>query len=242
MILEELVGKLDWHGSTAQLNRLLYLCEHYELYNARQDFLRSLIFKFIRECEWSSALNWALITDLKDLQSQVARKVLLNVSSERIGQMRVFDALSEQFIASPELIILYKFYLFKKHLTNGELRLATGLLHELFVDNYCPLEFHAILFDEMIKLLAISHSNGNVVFGDANASTLDRDAIMDMFRTLSMFQIRRKMITNTNSQNYDKIVGDTSASGLQTRVEDQITTLRPMLTSALAASTCMHNS
>ena len=116
----------------------------------------------MRECEWSSALSWALLTNSTDLQSNVARKVLLSVSPERIGKMRVFNALAEQFITSPELILLYKFYLLKRHLANGELRQATGLLHELFIDNCSPLEFHAILFDEMIKILAIFRSNGDI--------------------------------------------------------------------------------
>ena len=73
-------------------------------------------------------------------------------------------------------------------------------------------------------------------------TSLDREAIMDMFRTLSMFQIHRKMTTPSNHQKDGRIFpsienyqDDTIATQLQTRVDDQISTLRPMLTSALAA-------
>lgn len=70
--------------------------------------------------------------------------------------MHVFDALSEQFVDCAELVLLYKFYTFKHRLLAGELRQAVQHLHELFVDNSSPAEFHVVLFEEMIRVLSTS--------------------------------------------------------------------------------------
>lgn len=80
--------------------------------------------------------------------------------------MRIFDAMSDAFLVSPELILLYKFYTFKRHLYRGELREAMVDLHQLFVDNSSPPEFHAVLFDEMIKILSANSMFGTGKRGD----------------------------------------------------------------------------
>ena len=154
-VLNERIGTLDWGGCIIKVNRLLTLCQRYGLEFAKQDILRAVTYKyayrkfafnsncftrFLRSGDWSDALGWALRTDSLELQSHVARQILLNVSSEQIGQMRIFDALAEEFLTSPELVLLFKFYTFKHQLFRGKLNRAITLLHELFMDSCSPIE------------------------------------------------------------------------------------------------------
>lgn len=93
--------------------------------------------------------------NFNELTVQVARRILQGViPSERIGQMRIFEALAEQFVDCAELILLYKFYTFKRLLLEGETRQAVQRLHELFIDNSSPTEFHLVIFEEMVQILA----------------------------------------------------------------------------------------
>uniref|UniRef100_A0A915D111 Nuclear pore complex protein Nup85 n=1 Tax=Ditylenchus dipsaci TaxID=166011 RepID=A0A915D111_9BILA len=142
--------------------------------------------KFLREKEWSTSLGWALRNGSHELIDQVSHKVLINADPECIAQMRIFDAMSDTFLTTPELVLLYKFYTFKRHAVRGELKEAVADLHQLFIDNSSPAEFHAILFEEMIKMLSATLGNG--YGGDIQLPNLDKNAILDMFRAISLFQ------------------------------------------------------
>lgn len=90
-----------------------------------------------------------------DLAVQVARQILQGaIPAARIGQMRIFESMAEQFVSAAELVLLYKFYTFRRRLFDGELRQAIQLLHELFLDNSSPIEFHVVLCEEMLRILA----------------------------------------------------------------------------------------
>lgn len=120
---------------------------------ARDHLTRSLAEHYIRAAEWSSALGWSLRNGSVELISHVARRIFIEVRVERIARMRLFDALSEAFLVTPELVLLYKFYNYKRQQMEGHLAEAVDLLHELFVDNSTPVEFHVVLFEEMIRML-----------------------------------------------------------------------------------------
>lgn len=106
------------------------------------------------EKEWSTALSWALRNGSAELIGTVSQKVLCEAKPDQIVQMRIFDAMSDKFLVTRELILLYKFYTMKRHQYRGELRDAVDILYQLFVDNISPEEFHVVLFDEMLKLLS----------------------------------------------------------------------------------------
>lgn len=114
----------------------------------------NFFYRFLKEKEWSTALSWALRNGCAELIGVVSQKVLCEAKPNQIVQMRIFDAMSDKFLVTRELILLYKFYTMKRYQFRGDLREAVNILYELFVDNISPEEFHVILFDEMLKLLS----------------------------------------------------------------------------------------
>ncbi|KAI1728608.1 nup85 nucleoporin domain-containing protein [Ditylenchus destructor] len=202
-ILEERVSGLDWRGNTKLAERIISICDKHDLLNAKYDITRAVTLKYLMDKEWSTALGWALRNGSTELISHVARKLLVHSSPEQISQMRIFDAMSDAFLVSPELILLYKFYTFKRHLYRGELREAMVDLHQLFVDNSSPPEFHAL-------------------------PTLDKNAVSDMFRALSMFEQYQKI----------RLGGDPPPpkAPIQERIEELTKILRPLLCNVLATS------
>ena len=88
------------------------------------------------------------------LAAHVAKRILQGaIPSSKIGQMRIFESMADQFVDCSELVLLYKFYTFKRRLCEGNLRQAIQLLHELFIDNSSPIEFHVTLAEETARLL-----------------------------------------------------------------------------------------
>jgi hypothetical protein len=67
--------------------------------------------------------------------------------------MRIFESLADQFVDCAEFVLLYKFYTFKRHLIEGDLRQAVQILHELFLDNSSPTEFCIVLVQELCRIL-----------------------------------------------------------------------------------------
>lgn len=117
-------------------------------------------YRFLNDKEWSSALCWALRNGSVELISQVAHKVLYYSEASEIAQMRIFDSISESFLITPELLILWKFYNYKKCTLHGQLKEAITILHDLFIDNSAPDNFFVTLLHEMLRLLStfnISH-------------------------------------------------------------------------------------
>lgn len=72
----------------------------------------------------------------------------------------MFESLAVEFLGAPELLLLFKFYRYRRLCAGGELGQAVKLLHELFVEGAGgggwapPLRFHATLCREMCRLLA----------------------------------------------------------------------------------------
>uniref|UniRef100_A0A183C9I0 Nuclear pore complex protein Nup85 n=1 Tax=Globodera pallida TaxID=36090 RepID=A0A183C9I0_GLOPA len=169
--------------------------------------------RLCRQGEWSSALGWALQMSSNELTIHVSRRILEGaISSDRIGQMRVFEALDDKFLNCSELILLYKFYTFKRLVVEGELRQAVHILHELFIDNSSPMEFHAVLFEEMIRILCSFQQPLIGLDTDSENTTapgLDRELVQDMFRALSMLHLQQQLLTTTASgaSNGDKTKG-----------------------------------
>ncbi|KAL3077243.1 hypothetical protein niasHS_013232 [Heterodera schachtii] len=250
-ILDQLVSQFNWRGNTSVAQRLLTICDRYELGTAREDILRSLVLMLCRQGEWTSALGWALQMSSNELTVNVSRRILEGaISPDRIGQMRIFEALDDQFVNCSELVLLYKFYTFKRLLLEGELRQAVHILHELFIDNSSPVEFHAVLFEEMIRILCSFQQPlvGLDVLNPEEMITpgLDRELVQDMFRSLSMLHLQQQLLATKSRSGGSRSVerptkalfppNDSMAQSdeLSERVTNLMETLRPMLTQALA--------
>lgn len=196
-MLDRLVAKLSWHDNTAMAERLVTVCDRFELCMAREDILRDVAMKFCRQGEWSTALHWALRMHSgggNELAAQVARRILQGaIPASRIGKMRIFDSMAEQFMESAELVLLYKFYTFKRYLADGELRQAAQLLHELFLDNSSPTEFHVTLCQELVHMLGTFQQH-SPISQHQSVPGLERDAVQNVFRALSKFQLQQNLL------------------------------------------------
>jgi hypothetical protein len=67
--------------------------------------------------------------------------------------MRIFDAMAEQFYTYPSLLLLQRFYEFRRSLSNGQAAEAVARIHELITSGIAPIGFQLVLFDQMTKLL-----------------------------------------------------------------------------------------
>lgn len=145
----------------AQLQLSLFFCLIIN-FNSK---LNKKNFRFLKDKEWSSALCWALRNGSVELISHVAHKVLYYSGASEIAQMRIFDSISESFLITPELLILWKFYNYKRCTLNGKLKEAITILHDLFIDNSAPDSFFVTLLHEMLRLLS--------TFSDGQFSTVN---------------------------------------------------------------------
>lgn len=101
----------------------------------------------------SEALCWALRSNLPELINLVSNKLLSVSSAESISTMRIFDAMAEQFYTYPSLLLLQRFYEFRRSLSNGQAAEAVARIHELITSGIAPIGFQLVLFDQMTKLL-----------------------------------------------------------------------------------------
>uniref|UniRef100_A0A914L1J7 Nuclear pore complex protein Nup85 n=1 Tax=Meloidogyne incognita TaxID=6306 RepID=A0A914L1J7_MELIC len=254
-MLEKIIGQFNWFGNVSIAEKILIICEKYELWNAREDILKAITMKYCHLNEWSTALNWALRMQNRNyLAAHVAKRILQGaIPSAKIGQMRIFESMADQFVDCSELVLLYKFYTFKRRLCEGNLRQAIQLLHELFIDNSSPIEFHVTLAEETARLLNAFQQEllSTEPFDPATRITgLDKESIQDMFRALSMFQLQQNLLESASigekeSQQSSKqqktsslLFSDSSLPSLEVykKLEDLIQTLRPMLAELLALS------
>lgn len=90
---------------------------------------------------------------MPDLINHVSSKILHELSAEGISQLRIFDATSEVFLKFPNLLLLQRFYHFRRCLLNGQASEAATRLYELVRYGMAPLPFQMVLFDQMTKLL-----------------------------------------------------------------------------------------
>ncbi|KAL7076009.1 hypothetical protein ACQ4LE_004267 [Meloidogyne hapla] len=246
-ILEKIIGQFNWFGNVSIAERILVICEKYELWNAREDILKAITMKYCHLNEWSTALNWALrMQNRHSLAAHVAKRILQGaIQSSKIGQMRIFESMADQFVDCSELVLLYKFYTFKRRLSEGELRQAIQLLHELFVDNSSPIEFHVTLGEETARLLAAFQQEllSTEAFDPTTSriTGLDKESIHDMFRALSMFQLQQNLLESASigeKEQQKSLFSDSSLPTLEVyqKLADLIQTLRPMLAELLASS------
>lgn len=70
--------------------------------------------------------------------------------------MRIFDAMSEMFYRYPGLLLLQRFYEFRRCLSQGHALEAASRIHELVTSGIAPIKFQVVLFDQMAKLLDAS--------------------------------------------------------------------------------------
>lgn len=176
--LNKRMSELNWKGNTQLAEHFLITCDRYDLFTAKTNIthavtIRFFFFKlneiffnsFLQNKEWSSALCWALRNGSIELISQVATKVLYYSNASEIAQMRIFDSISESFLITPELLILWKFYNYKKFILLGQLKEGISILQDLFIDNNAPDNFFITLLHEMLRLLS--------TFNDDNFSTVN---------------------------------------------------------------------
>ena len=45
-MLDRLIAQLDWHGNTGKAERLLTICDRFDLQMAREDILRAVTMKY----------------------------------------------------------------------------------------------------------------------------------------------------------------------------------------------------
>uniref|UniRef100_A0A914KYR5 Nuclear pore complex protein Nup85 n=1 Tax=Meloidogyne incognita TaxID=6306 RepID=A0A914KYR5_MELIC len=255
-MLEKIIGQFNWFGNVSIAEKILIICEKYELWNAREDILKAITMKYCHLNEWSTALNWALrMQNRNSLAAHVAKRILQGaIPSSKIGQMRIFESMADQFVDCSELVLLYKFYTFKRRLCEGNLRQAIQLLHELFIDNSSPIEFHVTLAEETARLLNAFQQEllSTEPFDPATRITgLDKESIQDMFRALSMFQLQQNLLESASigekesqqqsskqQKSSSLLFSDSSLPSLEVykKLEDLIQTLRPMLAELLALS------
>lgn len=105
----------------------------------------------------SEALCWALRSNLPEMINAVSGKLLSTSSAEAISEMRIFDAMAEQFHHYPGLLLLQRFYEFRRCLTRGQASEAATRIHELVTSGIAPIGFQIVLFDQMAKLLDASN-------------------------------------------------------------------------------------
>lgn len=181
--LNDRMSELDWKKNTQLVERFLVTCDRYDLFTAKTNITRAVTAKFLNDKEWSSALCWALRNGSVELISQVAHKVLYYSEASEIAQMRIFDSISESFLITPELLILWKFYNYKKCTLHGQLKEAITILHDLFIDNSAPDNFFVTLLHEMLRLLStfnISHFSTTANF--------NKNAVLNLLGALSKFE------------------------------------------------------
>lgn len=112
------------------------------------------MFRYIKEDSLNEALCWALRSDNSDLINSVSGKLLTIPNAEFvISQMRIFDAMAEQFYQYPSLLLLQRFYEFRRCLLQGQASEAATRIHELVTAGIAPIGFQVVLFDQMTKLL-----------------------------------------------------------------------------------------
>lgn len=70
--------------------------------------------------------------------------------------MRIFDAMAEQFYRYPNLLLLQRFYEFRRCLSQGQIMEASTRIHELVTSGIAPVGFQLVLFDQIAKLLDAS--------------------------------------------------------------------------------------
>uniref|UniRef100_A0A914CAX5 Nuclear pore complex protein Nup85 n=1 Tax=Acrobeloides nanus TaxID=290746 RepID=A0A914CAX5_9BILA len=200
-------------------NRLLHICQKYDLVRAHLDITKAMTLKFERESEWSEALCWAIRNETTELVTQVAHKVLLHARPESISQMAMFEQLADKFLLSPALIFLHKYYQFNQLTKRGYLQQAAQTLCDLIELGLAPPEFHTVLFENMAKILNASNE------GDDLNSLIDRATICDLMRRLTLFETQEMVRTQGIPEN--QILE-------RTKLNSQITVLRRILIQSLA--------
>ncbi|KAI6184491.1 Nuclear pore complex protein Nup85 [Aphelenchoides bicaudatus] len=142
--------------------------------------------RYVKEDCLSEALCWALRSKIPELINLVSSKLLLVSSAEEISNMRIFDAMDEAFYTYPILLLLQRFYEFRRCLSNGQAPEAVARIHELITSGIAPINFQLVLFDQMTKLLDSSEF--------IQAPQLDPESLYDLMKAINKFQIQNSII------------------------------------------------
>ncbi|KAI6196553.1 Rab11-binding and Nucleoporin domain containing protein [Aphelenchoides besseyi] len=204
--------------SVKKAEQLYVLSLKHELPRTKAVVARSLVERYVKNGHYNEALSWALRSELSDLINLVSNKMLSTFNAEAISQLRIFDATSTMFLNYPNLLLLQRFYQFRRFLVQGQASEAAGKLYELVTSGMAPIAFQVVLFDQMTKLLDPSTTDFIQV------PELDRDSIYDLMKAVNNFELQNAIIHPSKSTD------NPHAVELQTKIKF----LRQALCSALA--------
>ncbi|KAI6193986.1 Rab11-binding and Nucleoporin domain containing protein [Aphelenchoides besseyi] len=204
--------------SVKKAEQLYVLSLKHELPRTKAVVARSLVERYVKNGHYNEALSWALRSELSDLINLVSNKMLSTFNAEAISQLRIFDATSTMFLNYPNLLLLQRFYQFRRFLVQGQASEAAGKLYELVTSGMAPIAFQVVLFDQMTKLLDPSTTDFIQV------PELDRDSIYDLMKAVNNFELQNAIIHPSKAADNPHTVE------LQTKIKF----LRQALCSALA--------
>ncbi|KAI6234128.1 Nuclear pore complex protein Nup85 [Aphelenchoides fujianensis] len=124
--------------SVKKAEQIYALALKHELPLTKAAVARSLVEK---TGTYNEALSWALRSELPDLINLVSNKMLSTFNAEAISQLRIFDAASAAFLNYPNLLLLQRFYQFRRFLVQGQASEAAGKLYELVTCGMAPIAF-----------------------------------------------------------------------------------------------------
>ncbi|KAI6201201.1 Nuclear pore complex protein Nup85 [Aphelenchoides besseyi] len=125
--------------------------------------------QYVKNGHYNEALSWALRSELSDLINLVSNKMLSTFNAEAISQLRIFDATSTMFLNYPNLLLLQRFYQFRRFLVQGQASGAAGKLYELVTSGMAPIAFQVV-------------------------PELDRDSIYDLMKAVNNFELQNAII------------------------------------------------
>ena len=104
-------------------------------------------------------MNWALRNGNIDLIDDIAQQILENLDGDQFENMRIFDSLSDRFLVTPDLLVISKFYNYKKKINEGDLFAGISIIHELLLSNSPPDRFFLTVLQEASRLLNVFNSD-----------------------------------------------------------------------------------
>ncbi|CAD5211684.1 unnamed protein product [Bursaphelenchus okinawaensis] len=180
--------KTDWFWN---------LTLRYDLEKTKQKICRTMVKRYNNEISLNESLCWALKSEDTDLIEEVSNVLLQHVTAETITNLRIFDAPVDTFYQYPILMLLQRFYQFRRCLLDGQAQEAATRLYELVRFGTAPIHFQLVLFDQMSKLLDPTSSE----FLDL--PQLNHDSIMDLMRAVNIFLAQNDIINPKKNADND---------------------------------------
>ncbi|CAD5216137.1 unnamed protein product [Bursaphelenchus xylophilus] len=158
---------------------------------------REMIQTYSSKKSFNEALCWALKSQQNELIEEVSNLLLENVTADSVTNLRIFDAPPDAFYQYPTLMLLQRFYQFRRCLLDGQAKEAATRLYELVRFGTAPIHFQLILFDQMSKLLDPAANE----FLDL--PQLNQESIMDLMRAVNIFLVQNDIINPKKNADND---------------------------------------